>query len=122
MDDHPMLINFLNDHYGMFVHWGLFSVAAGVWKGQAQEPRSLGEAVMLDFRIPLAEYRKLADASMVTLPGPHIEDERCSVCVEADGQDGFCQTISTPKLRESYRYRLSEKTKRIFGWCRPAEP
>lgn len=62
MDDHPMLINFLNDHFGMFVHWGLFSVAAGVWKGQAQEPRSLGEAIMLDFRIPLAEYRKLADA------------------------------------------------------------
>ena len=42
---------------GMFIHWGPYSIAAGEWKGK----RGSRDAHMLnEFRIPLAEYTKLA--------------------------------------------------------------
>ncbi|MCJ7543658.1 MAG: alpha-L-fucosidase [Phycisphaerae bacterium] len=44
--------------FGMFIHWGLYSVAGGYWKGQPI-PR-LGEWIMQHARIPLAEYAQLA--------------------------------------------------------------
>ncbi len=44
--------------FGMFIHWGLYAVPAGYWKGQPI-PR-LGEWIMTHARIPLAEYSGLA--------------------------------------------------------------
>lgn len=44
--------------FGMFIHWGLYSVAAGYWKGRPI-PR-LGEWIMHHAQIPLAEYAPLA--------------------------------------------------------------
>jgi alpha-L-fucosidase len=44
--------------FGMFIHWGLYSVAAGYWKGQPI-PR-LGEWIMHHAKIPLPEYARLA--------------------------------------------------------------
>lgn len=42
---------------GMFIHWGPYSVAAGEWQGK----RGNRDAhLMNEFRIPLADYRKLA--------------------------------------------------------------
>ena len=42
---------------GMFIHWGPYSVAAGEWQGKSGNR----DAHMLhEFRIPLAEYKKLA--------------------------------------------------------------
>jgi alpha-L-fucosidase len=43
--------------FGMFIHWGLYSVPAGEWKGQKQN--HIGEWIMLDFHIPVAEYKAL---------------------------------------------------------------
>ena len=43
--------------FGMFIHWGLYSVPAGGWKGQ-QMPE-IGEWIMSKYRIPIAEYSKL---------------------------------------------------------------
>lgn len=42
---------------GMFIHWGLYSQAAGEWKGH---PTRGGEHFMLYERIPLKEYALLA--------------------------------------------------------------
>ncbi|HLJ13585.1 MAG TPA: alpha-L-fucosidase [Bryobacteraceae bacterium] len=44
--------------FGMFIHWGLYSVAAGEWKGK-QEPW-IGEWIMKRDKIPVAEYATLA--------------------------------------------------------------
>ncbi len=44
--------------FGMFIHWGLYSVPAGVWKGK--EVRGYGEWIMWHAKIPAKEYEQLA--------------------------------------------------------------
>ena len=44
--------------FGMFIHWGLYSVPAGTWDGK-QIP-GLGEWIMNNASIPVAEYKALA--------------------------------------------------------------
>lgn len=43
---------------GLFIHWGLYSIPAGVWKGR--ELPWFGEWIMHIARIPLKEYEQLA--------------------------------------------------------------
>jgi alpha-L-fucosidase len=43
--------------FGMFIHWGVYSVPAGVWKGD--QSKHIGEWLMLDYKIPVAEYAEL---------------------------------------------------------------
>jgi alpha-L-fucosidase len=44
--------------FGMFIHWGLYSIPAGTWNGQ-QIP-SIGEWIMNNASIPVADYKALA--------------------------------------------------------------
>ena len=44
--------------FGMFIHWGVYAVPAGTYKGK-QIP-GIGEWIMLRARIPVAEYRAFA--------------------------------------------------------------
>src|SRR4051812_12683833 len=44
--------------YGLFVHWGLYAIPAGQWKGQRS--LGLGEWIMNRSRIPVREYEALA--------------------------------------------------------------
>jgi len=44
--------------FGMFIHWGLYALPAGTWKGE-QIP-GIGEWIMHRARIPVAEYETLA--------------------------------------------------------------
>ena len=44
--------------FGMFIHWGLYSVPAGTWDGK-QIP-GLGEWIMNNASIPVADYKALA--------------------------------------------------------------
>jgi alpha-L-fucosidase len=44
--------------FGMFIHWGVYSVPAGEYKGQRFD--HIGEWIMLDGHIPVAEYREYA--------------------------------------------------------------
>lgn len=44
--------------FGMFIHWGLYAVPAGEWKGKQIE--GIGEWIMLRARIPVKEYEQLA--------------------------------------------------------------
>ncbi len=44
--------------FGMFIHWGLYAVPAGTYKGERVE--SIGEWIMHNARIPVAEYEKFA--------------------------------------------------------------
>src|SRR3954452_7532904 len=44
--------------YGLFIHWGLYAMPAGQWKGQRSLGR--GEWIMNRSRIPVREYEPLA--------------------------------------------------------------
>jgi alpha-L-fucosidase len=44
--------------FGMFIHWGLYAIPAGQWRGQPVA--GIGEWIMYRARIPLADYRQLA--------------------------------------------------------------
>jgi alpha-L-fucosidase len=44
--------------FGMFIHWGVYSVPAGVYKGD--QSKHIGEWLMRDYNIPVAEYAEYA--------------------------------------------------------------
>jgi alpha-L-fucosidase len=44
--------------FGMFIHWGLYSIPAGVWDGKPVP--GLGEWIMHNAKIPVRDYEKLA--------------------------------------------------------------
>jgi alpha-L-fucosidase len=50
--------------FGMFIHWGVFAVPAGVWNGEKVHGRAgipdYAEWIMYNKQIPLAEYQSLA--------------------------------------------------------------
>ena len=43
--------------FGMFIHWGVYSKPAGIWKGE--EIPGLGEWIMYHAQIPRSEYKAL---------------------------------------------------------------
>ena len=43
--------------FGMFIHWGLYAVPAGEWKGK--EIPGIGEWIMNNAQIPISEYEPL---------------------------------------------------------------
>lgn len=49
---------FRHDKFGLFIHWGLYAIPAGYWKGQRSP--GIGEWVQHRLRIPVAEYSQLA--------------------------------------------------------------
>ncbi|MHC5075548.1 MAG: alpha-L-fucosidase [Planctomycetota bacterium] len=44
--------------FGMFIHWGIYAVPAGEWKGEITDEYS--EWIMFHKKIPIAEYEQLA--------------------------------------------------------------
>ena len=46
--------------FGMFIHWGLYAVPAGTYKGERID--GIGEWIMHRAKIPVSEYEKFADA------------------------------------------------------------
>ena len=44
--------------FGMFIHWGLYAVPAGEWKGKRIP--GIGEWIMEKADIPVSEYEQLA--------------------------------------------------------------
>jgi alpha-L-fucosidase len=50
---------FRHDKFGLFIHWGLYSIPAGYWKGQRSP--GIGEWIMNRMKIPAPEYAQLAN-------------------------------------------------------------
>lgn len=46
--------------FGMFIHWGLYAIPAGEWRGE--KVPGIGEWIMHNGKIPIAEYERLADS------------------------------------------------------------
>jgi len=49
---------FRDAKYGLFIHWGLYAIPAGEWKGKRSP--GLGEWIMNRSQIPVQEYAQLA--------------------------------------------------------------
>ena len=54
----PRLAWWREAKFGLFIHWGLYAIPAGVWRGK--EVPGIGEWIMLHARIPVREYEQLA--------------------------------------------------------------
>lgn len=52
------LKEFTARRFGVFIHWGLYAIPGGYWKGEAFD--YIGEWIQAKFRIPNAEYSLLA--------------------------------------------------------------
>lgn len=48
---------FREARFGMFIHWGLYAVAGGIWKGK--DANGVGEWLLTNAQIPVAEYEPL---------------------------------------------------------------
>ena len=57
--DHPGLGWWREARFGMFIHWGLYAIPAGVWEGE--EVPGIGEWIMFRRRIPRETYAALAE-------------------------------------------------------------
>src|SRR5436190_20210296 len=44
--------------FGLFIHWGLYAIPAGYWKGERSP--GIGEWIMNRMKIPVTEYERLA--------------------------------------------------------------
>jgi len=53
---------FSGGKFGMFIHWGPYSVLGGEWNGKRIGQGDIAEWIMQLFQIPVAEYRKVAAA------------------------------------------------------------
>ena len=51
---------FVDGKFGMFIHWGPYSILGGEWNGQRIEQGDIAEWIMLRFQIPVEEYRAIA--------------------------------------------------------------
>ena len=49
---------FREARFGMFIHWGLYSIPAGEWHGT--RTKHIGEWIMNDLSIPVADYKAFA--------------------------------------------------------------
>jgi len=54
----PALERFFDARFGLFIHWGLYSLLAGEWQGQRMD--DIGEWIMSYHKIPIRDYEQLA--------------------------------------------------------------
>lgn len=80
--------------FGMFIHWGIYSIPAGTWQGEVVP--GIGEWIMQRAQIPVREYEKLAEQFNPI----HYDAEQIVSLAKRAGQkhivftskhhDGFC--------------------------------
>ena len=95
--------------FGMFIHWGLYSVPAGVWNGE--QSKHIGEWLMLDYKIPVAEYAALAEEF-----NPVKFNAREIVKLAKDA--GMKYIVITSKHHDGFGMFRSELT----DWCIKSTP
>jgi alpha-L-fucosidase len=92
--------------FGMFIHWGLYSLLAGRWQGKLV--RGIGEWIMYLGKIPLAEYSATANAF-----NPVNFDAEQWVRLAADA--GMKYLVITAKHHDGFAMFQSEKPYNIVA-------
>ena len=102
-EEHATRIAWWRDaKFGMFIHWGLYSVPAGVWKGKAH-PTGYSEWIMFGEKIPVKEYELLAKEF-----NPTKFDARAWVAIAQ--QAGMKYMVLTTKHHEGFSMFKSRLT------------
>jgi alpha-L-fucosidase len=79
--------------FGLFIHWGLYAIPAGEWKGQAVA--GIGEWIMNRAKIPVKEYEQLAAQFN---PVKFIADEWVQLALDA----GMKYIVITSKHHDGF--------------------
>ena len=87
------LAAFHEARFGMFIHWGLYSLLGGRWKGQSMD--YIGEWIQSRYRIPAAEYAALAQRFN---PTEFDADEWARAAADA----GMTYVVLTTKHHEGF--------------------
>src|SRR3954470_21190212 len=95
--------------FGMFIHWGLYSEAAGYWDGKPAP--GAGEWIMNDLQIPLSQYAKL-------VPGFNPEKFNADEWVRIAKAAGMKYICITTKHHEGFAMYPSA----LSDWCISATP
>jgi alpha-L-fucosidase len=95
--------------FGMFIHWGLYSEAAGEWNGQTTP--GVGEWIMNERKIPLSQY-----ATLVPRFNPVKFDAAQWVRIAKDA--GMKYIVITSKHHEGFGMFRSHLT----DWCIASTP
>ena len=112
----------LNERFGMFVHYGIYSAIAGKWNGESTE--GLGEWVQRRAQLPIADYEKFAKEHF--LPAPDFAKQLVSkakaagvryVVLTAKHHDGFCLFRSAVDGYNSYDYYGRDICKELADEC-----
>lgn len=80
--------------YGLFIHFGLYSIPGGIWEGRRAPHGS--EWMMRNLEIPFAEYSRLADEFNPTELDPYFYVRKAKewgmkyLVLTAKHHDGFC--------------------------------
>lgn len=85
--------------FGMFIHWGLYAVPAGTWKGE--KIPGIGEWIMKRAEIPVAQYEPLANDFN---PTEFNADEWMSLASEA----GMKYLVITAKHHDGFAMYKSD--------------
>jgi alpha-L-fucosidase len=98
---------FAEARFGMFIHWGVYSVPAGEWKGKT----NYGEWFMEETHMPVSQYEKFAQQF-----NPVKFDARQWVAVAKDA--GVKYIVITSKHHDGFGMYPSQET----DWCIRSTP
>jgi alpha-L-fucosidase len=98
---------FNNDRFGLFIHWGVYSVPAGEWQGKT----NYGEWFLEETKMPVSQYMQYAKEF-----NPVKFDARQWVRMAKDA--GMKYIVITSKHHDGFGIFRSDLT----GWCMKATP
>jgi alpha-L-fucosidase len=101
---------FRHDKFGMFIHWGPYSLLAGEWKGRRVPVGTEAEWIMQRFNIPVKEYREMAHG----LNPVNFNAERWVALAKATGMKYLVITAKHHDGFAMYHSRVSDYN--IVDW------
>ena len=111
MNNEKAIQEYKNKRFGMFIHWGVYSLLGGEWGGRVIPDDEIGEWIMNLLQIPVSEYEKIAAAFK-----PHGFD--ADALVKLAFRAGMRYLVFTSKHHDGFAMFKSEADKyNIYDWA-----